>query len=171
MEWKYPRCCDLNTNGKVLQQHYSTIYRIAGNFRWCKFSRKCVRTLQKKFSRFLFSRNESVMLWPHPYRWWPRPICTCTKDQTTKRSKLVQQRPTRPFVWRPSRLRKYQDCMPARAKNWLVEQKDSALLILNSTTSERLLRVHWYFVHIVAGWVCFAVTIHREDIIFVADRL
>ena len=30
-------------------------------------------------------------------------------------------------------------------ENWLVEQKDSALLISNST-SERLLRVRWYFV-------------------------
>ena len=34
--------------------------------------------------------------------------------------------------------------MPARAKNWHVKQKDSALLISNSTTSEHLL---WLFVH------------------------
>ena len=33
----------------------SRVYRIAGNFRGCKFSRKCLQTLQKKFSWFLFS--------------------------------------------------------------------------------------------------------------------
>jgi len=35
-----------------------------------------------------------------------------------------------------------------RARNWLVERKDSALLISNLTTSERFLRVCWYFVYI-----------------------
>ena len=41
-------------------------YRIAGNFRWYEFSRKSVQTLQKKFSRFLFSRMRD--LWPHSYQ-------------------------------------------------------------------------------------------------------
>ena len=31
-------------------------------------------------------------------------------------------------------------------KNWLVEQKDSALLILTVTTSDYLLQFRWYFV-------------------------
>ena len=31
------------------------LYRIAGNFRGCKFLRICLQTLQKKFSWFLFS--------------------------------------------------------------------------------------------------------------------
>ena len=39
------------------QSAQCSYYRIAGNFRWCKFSRKSVLTLQKKFSRFIFSRN------------------------------------------------------------------------------------------------------------------
>ena len=41
-------------------------YRIAGNFRWCKFSRKSVQTLQKKFSRFLFSRMRDALATPLP---------------------------------------------------------------------------------------------------------
>ena len=50
---------------------YNTImtretYRIAGNFRWCKFSRKRVQTLQKKFSRFLFSRMRDTLATPLP---------------------------------------------------------------------------------------------------------
>ena len=60
---------------------------------------------------------------------------------------------------------RYQDCMPVQTKNWLVERKDSEMLISTSTTSECLLRVRWYFVYIVAGWVCFAATIYRADII------
>ena len=36
-------------------------YRIGGNFRWCKFSWKCIRTLQKKL---LFSWNEPLTT-PH----------------------------------------------------------------------------------------------------------
>ena len=42
-------------------------YCIAGNFCRCKISRKCIQTLQKKFSQFLFSQNKCIMLWPHPY--------------------------------------------------------------------------------------------------------
>ena len=41
-----------------------TCYRIAGNFRGCKFSRKCLQTLQKKFSWFLFSWGVPAV--PHP---------------------------------------------------------------------------------------------------------
>ena len=50
----------------VVTHEHVNKYRIAGNFCWCKFSRKYVCTL--------FSRNESVTLWPHPYQIWPRPI-------------------------------------------------------------------------------------------------
>ena len=67
-----------------------------------------------------------------------------------KRSKLVQQRPTLPFAWRPSQLRKYQDCMPARARNWLVERKDSALLISNSTIQS----ISYGFVGILSSLFC-----------------
>ena len=79
-------------------------YRIVGNFCWCKFLRKSVQTLQKKFSRFLFSR-----MWdslsddghvPYANRHWT----------TKRRSKPVQQWPDLPFVWRLSKLRRYQDC-------------------------------------------------------------
>ena len=42
---------------------------------------------------------------------------------TTKRSKIVQQRPTLPFVWRPSQLQKYQNCMPARVKTGLLNRR------------------------------------------------
>ena len=52
---------------------------------------------------------------------------------------------------------------------WRVERKNSALLISNSTTSKRLLQVRWYFVCIIACWVCFAATIYGVDVIFAAD--
>ena len=42
----------------------SSLHRIAGNFRGCKFSRKCLQTLQKKFSWFLFSWGVPAV--PHP---------------------------------------------------------------------------------------------------------
>ena len=50
------------------------MYRIAGNFRWCKFSRKSVQTLQKKFfAVFIFA---DVRHSGHtPISWWPCPIC------------------------------------------------------------------------------------------------
>ena len=63
------------------------------------------------------------------------------------------------FLLRGS-LRNYESIKTAcRARNWLVERMESALLISNSTTSERFLRVCWYFVYIVVGWVSYAVTI------------
>ena len=63
------------------------------------------------------------------------------------------------FLLRGS-LRNYKSIKTAcRARNWLVKRKDSALLISNSITSERFLRVCWYFVYIVVGWVSYAVTI------------
>ena len=124
------------------------MYRIAGNFRLYKFSRKCVRTLQKKFSRFFIfvERKHDALTTPLPEMAMPHSTYPKKWHRMTKQSKLVQQWPILPFAWRPSRLRKYQDCMPARARNWLVEWKDSALLISNSTTSERFLSIHWYFV-------------------------
>ena len=42
------------------------VYRIAGNFRWCKFSRKSVQIVQKKFSQFLFSRMRDALATPLP---------------------------------------------------------------------------------------------------------
>ena len=90
----------------------SSSYRIAGNFRWCKFLRKSVQTLQKKFLRLLFSRMRDSLATPlsvdghAPYakRHWT----------TKRRSKPVQQQPDLPFVWRLSKLRRYQDCRRGR---------------------------------------------------------
>ena len=50
------------------------LYSIAGYFCWCKISWKCVLTLQKKFSWFLFLQNQCRMLWQNPYQYQ----CTCT---------------------------------------------------------------------------------------------
>ena len=54
----------------------------------------------------------------------------------------MRQRPSLPSVWRPSQLRKHQDCHCGRETGLL----DSALLISTSTTPERFLRVRWHFV-------------------------
>ena len=129
----------------------SDCYRIAGNFRRCKFSRKSAQTLQKKFSRFLFSRMRDSLATPlsvdghAPYakRHWT----------TKRRSKPVQQRPDLPFVWRLSKLRRYQDCRRGRETGAL----DSALLISTSTTAERLTDSLVFC--IVAGWFFFTATI------------
>ena len=54
----------------------------------------------------LFSRNECMMLWPHPYQLMATPDMW-TKETTlnNKVKKFVQQQPSLPFVWRPSQLR------------------------------------------------------------------
>jgi len=122
-------------------------YRIVRNFCWCKFLRKSVQTLQKKFSRFLFSRMwDSLSVDGHtPY---------ANRHWTTKqRSKPVQQWPDLPFVWRLSKLRRYQDCR----RRWETGALDSALLISTSTTSECLTDSLVFC--IVAGWFFFTATI------------
>ena len=60
-----------------------TVYHIAGNFRWCKFLRKCAWTLQKKFSQFI-SRTESVMLWLYPYQMMATPHMHCNRRNDTE---------------------------------------------------------------------------------------
>ena len=70
----------------------------------------CVQTLQKKFSWFLLLRNECRMLWPCPYQLMPTPhMWTEETKLNDERSKLAQQQPSLPFVWRPSHLQRYQD--------------------------------------------------------------
>ena len=61
---------------------------IAGNFRWCKFLRKSVQTLQKKFSRFFIFADMGAGLSGHtPISWWPRPICeTALNDEAKKQA-------------------------------------------------------------------------------------
>ena len=117
-------------------------YHIVGNFRWCKTSWKWLQTLQKKFLRFLFSRNKCVMLWPHPYQLMATPHVrteeTTLNDEPMKQESLCGD------------LRNYESIRTA----WLVKQKDSALLISASTTSERLLRVRWHFVKVKGLLVC-----------------
>ena len=40
----------------------NTNYRIAEKFHWCKISRLCVQTLQKKYLQFLFLQNKRNVL-------------------------------------------------------------------------------------------------------------
>ena len=58
-------------------------YHIAGNFRWCKFSRKSVQT--QIFAVFIFA---DVGPSGHtPTSWWPRPICeTALNDEAKKQA-------------------------------------------------------------------------------------
>ena len=48
----------------------------AGSVRWCKISQKNLQTLQKKFTRFLFSRNMSCSSHT-PTKWFPRLFFKC----------------------------------------------------------------------------------------------
>ena len=66
------------------------------------------------------------------------------KNATKQRSKLVQQ-PSGLLCGDLNTITKVSR-LPLQVRNWLVEQKDSALLISTSTTSECLLQVHWCFV-------------------------
>ena len=76
-------------------------HHIEGNFHWCKFSRKSVQTLQRKFRGFYF--RGCGMLRPHPYQLMATPHMRAEEHWTTKRrNKPVQQRPNLPFVWRLS---------------------------------------------------------------------
>ena len=106
-----------------------------------------------------------------PNRWWPCSIYTCNQRNDIGQWSKASLCNNGLLFLLCGGLRKYESIktMLARTKNWLVEQKDSALLISTSTTCEHLLRVHWYFVYIVAGWVCFAANIYRADTIFMAD--
>jgi hypothetical protein len=51
----------LSITNALYSARYSMLYRIAGNFRWCKISRNCKLTLQKKFNFRTFSTSR-----PHP---------------------------------------------------------------------------------------------------------
>ena len=73
-------------------------YRIVQNLRWCKISQKRILTLQKKFSRFIFLRDESGMLWPQPYQLMTMPHMQTEEMTTKQRSKHVQQWPSLPFA-------------------------------------------------------------------------
>ena len=75
---------------------------------WCKFSRKCVCTLQKKFTQFLFSLNKSMMLWPHPYQMMDTPhMHVYQRNDTEQRSEASLCNNGLLFL---SQLQKYQDC-------------------------------------------------------------
>ena len=80
------------------------------------------------------------MLWPHPYqliavphRWTEEMPLRMTKQ----RSKLLQQWPSLPFVWRPLQLRNYQDCRPRRKLPCWTEGFSTSDLAM--ATSEHLL--------------------------------
>ena len=60
------------------------LYSMAGYFCWCKILWKCVLTLQKKFSWFLFLQNQCGMLWLNPYQY------QCTRTMTSSISILVR---------------------------------------------------------------------------------
>ena len=144
-------------------------YCIAGNFLLVQiFTEVRLYSPEEIFAVFVFvEQKHNALTTPLSDDGYTPYACVPKKwHWTTKRSKFVQQWPTLPFaITKVSRLH------AGSGENWLVEQKDSALLIWNSTTSECFLRVRWYFVHMVAGWVCFATTYYREDIIFAADEL
>ena len=94
-----------------------------------------------KFSQFLF---RATWRFDHtPISWWPCPTCEPKKRHWTTKwiSRLVQEWPTLPFVWRPSQLQKYQDCHCGQEIGLL-----NCWSVSISRTLERLFRVRWHFV-------------------------
>ena len=79
-------CCwyvyvlDDNVSGEWIHILIHAYYRIAGNFHGCKFSRKCLQTLQKKISWFLFSWGVPAV--PHP--WYVRTYTTSRDTRWVK---------------------------------------------------------------------------------------
>ena len=88
-----------------------------------------------------------------PISWWPYPTCEPKNRHWAMKQirRLVQEWPTLPFVWRPSQLRKYQDC---GQEIGLLNCWSVSIL----TTLERLFRVCWHF-YKVGGWFFSTATI------------
>ena len=136
--------------------HITMMYQIARNFAGANFHGNASVPFRRNVRSFYLMAT---------------PQSTCTKEMTLN-DEAKQACATMPysFVWKPLQLRKTglqlrkTGLLNRRIQHWLVEQKDSALLISTSTILECLLWVCWYFVYIVAGWVCFAATIYRVDI-------
>ena len=84
-----------------------------------------------------------AMLWGTT-SWWPRPTSEPKKRHwtTKRRSKLVKQWPSLPFVWRAFLLRKYQDCHRGRK---IAEGNSTANVDFDSF--EASLRVRWHFIY------------------------
>ena len=66
--------CTLSGSFQAFPIYEHPLYSMAGYFCWCKILWKCVLTLQKKLSWFLFLQNQCRMLWQNPYQYQ----CTCT---------------------------------------------------------------------------------------------
>ena len=99
-------------------QIFGFSYCIVANFRCCKISWKCLQTPHVN--------------WRNNTEWWSKEAL-CNNG-------LVFFYVEAYTIMKVSRLQPW-------ARNWLIEQKDSALLIFTSTTSEGLLQVHWHFVY------------------------
>ena len=134
-------------------------YCIVENFRWCTVSRKCIQTLQKKFSWFLFSRNKRDALTTplsvdgHVHM---RAEETTLNDEANKQACATTAQPS--FCVDAIAISKVSR-LPLRARN---NRRIRALLISTSTTSERLSRVFWHFCK-VGGRFFSTATIQRAD--------
>ena len=135
--------CHAHLSRVLYNMHAWGDYRIVGNFHWCKTSQKCIQTLQRKFSWFLFLRK-CVTLWPHPYSYYHVPHGNRRNDteRQSEEASMYNNALVFFFLWSPLQLWKHQDCHRGRETGLL----DPALLILTSTTPELLLWVCWPFV-------------------------
>ena len=122
----------------LLMQRWCTNYRIAGNFRWCQFSRKSVQTLQKKFSRFLFSRMRA--LWPRPYQLTATPHMRNGTERRSEKASLCNNG----LIFLCGGFRNYEGTRTAAAgekpARW-IQHCWSRLRQLRSVS-----RIRWYFV-------------------------
>ena len=136
----------LMVNSKVCLHLFYThslcvYYSIAGNICWRKISRKYVQALQKKFSWFLFSWNDYMMLCMTIINLHLGYISDT--EQRSEEASLCNNGLVFLLCVEALKITKASGLL-SWGRKCLVEQKNSALLISTLTTSEYLLRIHLY---------------------------
>ena len=148
-------------------------YPTTGNFRWCKFLRKFIRTLQKNFLRFYFCKMKA---WcsdhiPHPYQMMSTSHSTYT-EETEQRSKASLCNNGLLFLLRGG-LYNYESiktaCRRGR-KTGLLNGRIQHCWSQTHNFGAFLTGLLVFCLHrLVVGWVSSASTIYWSDIIFAAD--
>ena len=122
-----------------------------------KFHSNESRLFRTNFRDFYFCGMNEWGSGHIPTSWWPCPTYESKKQHWTRkeRSKLVQQRPSLPFVWRPSQLQKYQDCHCGRETGLLNRKIHTADLNFKASVT-----VYW---HLYSSRLILLYSDHLED--------
>ena len=99
------------------------------------FTEKRADSSEEIFVVFIFADAGPSGHTRYPSQLMAMPHMQNGTERQSEEAKPVQQRPDLPFVWRLSKLQRYQDCRHGRETSAL----DSALLISTLTTVEHLM--------------------------------